>query len=310
MIFHFATISTQSHLYKTFALIDSVLMIEKKVQFHVLIIDCDSFLEIENPNPEHIFFYVSHQIKHEKSTFIFQKYKNQKDKIRWSFKPVFLDFLLQQESIRKVIYVDNDIAFFGEFQFLFQLLEEYDFLLTPHYYSYNPKKNQNWLEANFRVGLFNAGFIGVNQDASTTLNWWVDCCLYRCEKNPMRGLFDDQKYLDLVPIINSKCHIVRHQGCNVADWNADVLKRELLENKVFINRKFPVVFIHFNGTSIQNFLAGNDVLLRPYFDQYVQLLKKQNPYIDLKKEAYSLNFWSKIKLKIWHLLNYRNGTAG
>jgi lipopolysaccharide biosynthesis glycosyltransferase len=146
-------------------------------------------------------------------------------------KPVFMQFLFREKEISKLIYVDNDIAFFGEYGFLFKLLDEHNILLTPHFYERNPEENQNWLEANFRVGLFNAGFVGANNKTISTLEWWAKCCAYRCEKNYMRGLFDDQKYLDMFPVIEPTTKILDHQGCNLAGWNIGICRRTKKQGK-------------------------------------------------------------------------------
>jgi hypothetical protein len=182
---------------------------------------------------------------------------------------------------------------------LFELLKQHSFLLTPHHYARSPYHQQNMLEANFRVGLYNAGFVGANNEAVQTLDWWSSCCLYRCEKNALRGTFDDQKYLDLIPVIDEKVHIVRHLGCNVAEWNEVVLQRTLQNKKVFINEIYPVVFIHFNSTTIRAISKGRDGLLKPYFEDYFQLLKKHNP--QLKKESLfkSPALIDYIKYSIW-----------
>lgn len=266
---HFCTISTVSHLYKTYALADSLLKTGEAC-LHVLITD-------GNPEADHKickFYNAEHIRNFSVADTILRKYHRQKDKLRWSLKPVFMNFLLSENTTEKLIYLDNDIFLYASCDFLFDLLNEHSFLLTPHYYKVSPKKEQNWFEANFRVGLYNAGFAGANKNATETLHWWADCCAYRCEKSSFRGLFDDQKYLDLVPIINPSTHIVRHQGCNVAGWNTDVCKRELINNRVLINGKYPIVFIHFNDTTIREILSGSDKILWGYYRDYIDSLRK------------------------------------
>jgi len=45
-----------------------------------------------------------------------KKYKIYKDKLRWSLKPVFLKYLIENSIADKIIYVDNDIAFFNYYK--------------------------------------------------------------------------------------------------------------------------------------------------------------------------------------------------
>ena len=293
----FCTISTYSHLYKTYALADSIATYDG--QLCVLLADIKKNEIISAPSNT-IFFDLS-DIDDEIGFKIIEKYKQKSDALRWSLKAIFLKKLLS--SFNEVVYVDNDIYFFSNFQFLFDDLKKYDILLTPHHYPSNPLQNQNWFEANYRVGLYNAGFFAANINATDILDWWANCCLYRCEKNYFRGLFDDQKYLDLVPIIHQNTNVLVHKGCNVAEWNTLTSKREYINGEVIINQKFPVVFYHFNNYSL-NEIDKQDPLFIKYFDS----LKTHKPSLILSDLITKESFVSKIKLFIWKILNKWNGT--
>ena len=240
--------------------------------------------------------------KNETANQVFQKYSKNLDRIRWSLKPIMISQLLNNHD--KVIYLDNDTIFFNDPSFLFDELVEHNILLTPHHYPHNPKKNQNWLEANFKVGLYNAGFIGVNRSAKHIMEWWADCCLYRCEKSLIRGLFDDQKYLDLIPVIHPNTKILEHKGCNVAGWNVDVCKRVKQEDgSVLIDNKWLLVFVHFNGFSVRSIIQDKDPLLKPYLDKYVRALQVFRPELELDELWHENTLWDRIKLSAWRLLD-------
>jgi hypothetical protein len=235
---------------------------------------------------------------------IYARYTSNADKLRWSLKPAFMSHLLEDDSVSsdKVIYVDNDIFFYNDYNFLFDLLNDYHFLLTPHYYRNDPRSHQNWFEANFRVGLYNAGFVGANRAALEGLAWWAECCLYRCEKNSFRGLFDDQKYLDLLPVIDEKTHIVRHKGCNVAGWNTEVCKREIVDHVIKINGEYPIIFIHFNDTTIREIVHGTDNILFNYYKMYVESLKRYNHQLKERNLLFNLPVIDKLKYNMWKVL--------
>jgi hypothetical protein len=290
----FCTISTASHLNKCFALAKSLESFGANL--HILLVD-NSTYEEEKPSNTH-FSFIS-ELRSDIAQKIIAKYKTSPDKLRWSLKPVFLLQLL--ESFEKVIYVDNDIHFFSSFDFLFEMLEEASVLLTPHDYLRDPKTKQNWLEANFRVGLFNAGFVGVNRQAANALLWWAEACHYRCEKNYWRGLFDDQKYLDLFPVIDEKCQIIRHPGCNVSAWNNVIRKRHYENGKHLVSGDYPVVFYHFNQFAI-NELAGDD----PIWKDYIQALESVGTEkANLPKKS-QMSLLDRLKLTIWNFLNHIN----
>ena len=295
---HFCTITTASHLYKTYALEESLKNQQADFLLHVLLVDGEPTSSFENCR-----FWTLPDLKDATSaTFIINKYKNFSNKLRWSLKPVFIKYLLEQNISERIIYLDNDLFFYSDYQFLFDLLIEYSFLLTPHHYKSDPQSDQNWFEANFRVGLFNAGFIGASKAAVKTLQWWAKCCEYRCEKNTFRGLFDDQKYLDLVPIIDEKAHIVRHEGCNVAGWNTEACKREIIDYRVMINGKYPIVFIHFNDTTIREIISGKDKILFNYYREYVEVMKKYKEDLREKDLLFHQPLLDKLKYHVWKIL--------
>lgn len=299
---HFCTIITGDHLFKARALFDSLYALDNTVHLHILSIDeCPNFPKQSNLSlyyPKQLF-----QIANAESILL--KYKGRNDKLRWSFKPVFLQFLLQQE-INKVIYMDTDTYFFGAFDFLFELLNQHNTLLSPHHYSRNSTKEQNWFEANFRVGLYNAGFIAVNTNALPLMNWWAGCCLYRCEKNPLRGTFDDQRYLDLLPIMDSNVHILRHLGCNIADWNREEIPRSLSpDGSVLFSGLYSLIFIHFNYTTIRAIVQGREPLLKPHLEQYFQNLLLYKPDLKLESMYGDDKLSDKLKLKIWQFITDR-----
>ena len=290
----FCTISTQSHIYKCFALAKSLYNFGGTLR--ILLVDTYS---CKGDLPSNVSLAYVTELQTDIAQKIIEKYKSNSDKLRWCLKPVLLMHLLQ--AFEKVIYVDNDIHFFNSFEFLFEHLDEASILLTPHDYLRDPKTKQNWLEANFRVGLYNAGFIGVNQQAISTLQWWAEACHYRCEKNYWRGLFDDQKYLDLIPIIDEKCQIIRHPGCNVSEWNNVVRKRHYKKGKHLISGDHPVVFYHFNQFAI-NELAEDD----PIWLDYLQALESAGTHKSCLPKKSPVSTLNRLKLTIWNVLNRIN----
>lgn len=219
-------------------------------------------------------------------------------------KPVFLKQLLG--TAEKVIYVDNDIYFFSDPVSLFDKLDTNQALLTPHFYASDPVKEQNWLEANFRVGLYNAGFFGASKDATALLDWWAKCCLYAIKKSFWRGLFDDQKYLDLLPVIFEKVGLLKHKGCNVAGWNYKnyAVTRH---NKSFFLNGDPLVFIHFAELSMIEFSKSGNPLLDPY-NQYTGALNVHKPgFVFRKNMLNAYHFKAYFYYLKWRLLRLVNG---
>lgn len=192
------------------------------------------------------------------------------DQFRWSMKSVLLLYLLGERKLDKVIFVDPDIAFFSDPSFLFEALDRSMVLLTPHWRCPVPERDP----INFGIlqtsGLYNAGFVGVSRGAEEALNWWAEVCLYRCEVNTSEGLFVDQAYLDLLPVYFEGVDILRHRGCNVANWNLSENRRETSDDGMILVGGDPLVFVHFTGSTIRGILSGEDPELQPCLDRWIE----------------------------------------
>lgn len=279
-MFSFCTISTSSHLFKAFALANSIAPFNGFL--NILVIDKMNDLV---KKPENINIFTLSDLNDSIGDQIIEKYKNNHDKLRWALKPVFLKHLLNETNA--LIYVDNDIFFYNDFSFLFHELTTNNILLTPHFYKSSPHEDQNWLEANFRVGLYNAGFVGVNQQAILALNWWANCCLYNVKKDFWRGLFDDQKYLDLFPILFDKVKIIKDKGCNLAGWNYlnYHLKRDS-NDSLIVDKTNKIIFIHFAESSLVDF-SKSDHLLNKEYKVYEKNLLNHHALFSYKRSIFN-----------------------
>lgn len=219
------------------------------------------------------------------NTLLFLEIKNKyaaahPDHFRWALKPLLIGYLLEK-GYTKVIYADPDLYFVGAFDFLFDLLNTNAVLLTPHWADLDITGNPDSVLSVMKGGIFNAGFFGAAPSGLPAVECWAELCHYKIEKKPGLGLYDDQKYLDLLPAQFDGIHMLKHRGCNLAAWNIQSCRRELINGRLLINKSFEPVFIHFTRDTIINILNRNDALLKPYLDDYMQEL--QNNGYDLMK---------------------------
>ena len=182
---------------------------------------------------------------------------------------------LIKKTCDQVFYIDPDICFFSSFEFFAQYLEFYSILLTPHWRCSNPYIDPSNFAILQTSGLFNAGFIGVSKNGIPAMEWWSKVCLYKCIKDSRRGLFVDQSYLDLIPIYFDNVKILKHKGCNIANWNQVECKRTINEKgEVLINNSWIIVFIHFTKSTIRGIKNGQDSLLKKHLEQYEAMIQK------------------------------------
>ena len=107
-------------------------------------------------------------------------------------------------------------------------------------------------------------------------------CEYACEKDREKGLFDDQIYLNILPVYFENVGIIRHRGCNVANWNQVECRRTIQnDGTVLINGLYPVIFIHFTASTIKGILNGSDSALISYLKIYAKAIKAQSLNIDI-----------------------------
>lgn len=289
---HFCTIATVSHLPFARVLLASLQRQQPGCFFHVLVVDG----EVPSGEGDIRFYSLKEMDGIYLAQDIIAKYGQSPDNLRWALKPVFLLFLLQQ--VQSLIYLDNDIFFVGPYTFLFTELAGRSVLLTPHWSPFHPLPHVSEFEVSLQIGLFNAGFIGVTQRAAQSLRWWADVCLFKMERSTQDGYFVDQRYLDLLPLLDGGAGILRHPGCNLGSWNIHQNKRTKTAGAVKINGVYDPVFIHFNLATIQQIENGNDCQLTDFLVAYKKTFTALGYDFDAVKPGYVNNRANRVlKLK-------------
>jgi lipopolysaccharide biosynthesis glycosyltransferase len=199
-----------------------------------------------------------------------------------SVKPFYIEYLFDRfQEVNKLYYIDPDIYFYESLDELDGLLEKHDIVLTPHLTVAPATVTTDELVA-MRHGHFNLGFLGLRRSGNSVefVTWWQERLKNHCVIDKGRGLFVDQKWVNLAPLYFNGIYNFKHQGYNMAWWNTS--ERELLESegKYFVNTKDQqLVFFHFSGYkpgSTTHFgRVGNDEYsfdsrpdLRKLFDSY------------------------------------------
>jgi hypothetical protein len=297
----FCTIITSDHLPFALTLYDSISKHNADLYLHILIID-DSVDPTLADNKNIQVVYLDTLKKYGLADFLYKKYALIDDNhLRWSLKPVFASWLLES-GYQKVIYVDPDIYFFENYNFLFDYLDHSPLALTPHWYTPWPLENPDAFKELLTTGVFNAGFIACNEGALPMLRWWAEACHFKMGHDKEYFVHDDQKYLDYLPLLFKKVMIIDHKGCNLMAGNYEECKREEVNGRVVINGVYPIIFLHFNAPLVKQILMGFDPLLEPYYKQYKAAFEKhgvplENFQDDLRSFLRPSNF-QKIKWKL------------
>lgn len=199
----------------------------------------------------------------------------------------YLQYLAGQGH-EKIMYIDPDIAIFNPLTPLEEWLDEYGILLAPHLLDYtdNPQSIQdNEIMGTLRHGTFNLGFLAVNsalEDGRRFTDWWAARLKNYCYADYERGLFTDQKWVDLAPSFFEDYLIIRDPGYDVASWNLDCRALSFNEEGVLlVNGKHPLRFYHFTGydsgagmnviTSLTS--GGVNPIVNELWDWYIRQLE-------------------------------------
>lgn len=160
-------------------------------------------------------------------------------------KPRFMIHLTERyPDADKFVYLDPDVRVYGEFVELRELLDEHSIVLAPHLLR---PGNIDMEISSLAHGSYNLGFLAISRSENSRrfLQWWADRLFLFCYDDKARGIFTDQKWIDLVPSFFD-CHILKHHGYDFATWS--LLGSDLREvDGEYVVNGDRLRFIHFSG---------------------------------------------------------------
>ena len=167
-------------------------------------------------------------------------------------KPFFLERLFRRDDIATLCYFDPDIYFYAPVDELFALLERHPIVLTPHLLDFVEDDALPDELHILQCGAYNLGFLGLARHAGLDrfLQWWQRKLRKSGGIHLERGLFVDQRWMDLAPGLFSGVHVHRDPGCNVAYWNINHRRVTRPNSTLMVNDLVPLRFFHFSGFSV------------------------------------------------------------
>jgi hypothetical protein len=158
--------------------------------------------------------------------------------------------LFRRRTYQTLLYIDPDIYIFRPLTHVYEALESASIVLTPHmrrpFYDAAMPSDTAILQS----GTYNLGFIGLKNGptARELLDWWMTKLHTDCIVDIPRGLFVDQKWIDLVPGFFPDHKILYEPGYNAAYWNLH--ERPITQvNGDWLADGQPLHFFHFSGYS-------------------------------------------------------------
>lgn len=161
----------------------------------------------------------------------------------WVFATLFA------RGYERVIYFDPDIKLYGAVAPILDRLAAAQIVLTPHLTGRLDDGRKPTELQILQSGSYNLGFIALARTDETRrfVDWWQGKLERDCVVDIPRGLFTDQKWIDLVPGMYSGVAIERDAGWNVAYWNLN--HRHVTRDADGVTRVDgrPLLFFHFSG---------------------------------------------------------------
>lgn len=176
-----------------------------------------------------------------------------------AIKPLCFKWLIEHTKYEKMIYFDPDIYVFNSLNYIFDKLDIYDVVLTPHILQIEKQFSGDIQEKGILYsGIYNLGFIAlkVGAVANQIISWWGQRLEKYCTANSLDSYFYDQRWIDFLPAFfgNDSIFISRNFGMNVAPWN--FYEREVvMKNKdIYVKNRIindgtcdNLLFVHYSG---------------------------------------------------------------
>lgn len=227
-----------------------------------------------------------------------------------SVKAHFFQYLFKRFPDEDVfVYLDPDCYVYSDFLELKELLKTRPILLCPHLLK---PGNIDMELSSTAHGVYNLGFLAVNHSAEAErfINWWAERLYLFCYDDIQRGIFTDQKWVDLAPCFFD-VEILKHHGYDFAPWsllNCNITK----ENGSYFIEGNPLRFIHFSGYGasaqkcMKDWLPDGEHLFRELYAVYSKL-HDQNNNDNISKTPWSYaNYYSGEKIDDTLRTKYRN----
>lgn len=212
--------------------------------------------------------------------------KTNRTKIEYYFtlSPCLPLYLIKHFNLPHICTLDADILFLSSVQPIFDQLEKYSIIITPHKFSDAIISSEKYGKYNVSFQVFKhdeTGLACLNKWRQQCIDW---CCDYYDEANDR---FADQKYLDAWPALyQDKLLVLNDSVSGLAAWNLN--KYDIQKSgSSFTSNKQEIIFYHFHNFKIlgKNWAAhGFDKykvkpgkVIHQLYLYYWNLLEKCNP---------------------------------
>ena len=231
--------------------------------------------------------------------------------------PWMLHVLENERDAEWVTYLDSDLFFFASPDPIYDEMRGGAFGIIPHRFTRRLAEQR-------RFGIYNVGWVSARrcEEGIAALRWWRERCIEWCFDRVEGFRFADQRYLDRLPELFEKVHVIGHLGANLAPWNLEDLHVEWRDGSVRIEDRYRLLFFHFYGVRRRgrHYFNGHRVYRAPFtdvmrhhiYEPYISVLYKSEtlvaPY--LKGESIETIHRTSVATPKDRLMNVLRSTRG
>ena len=207
-------------------------------------------------------------------------------------KPFAFRKIFRETRASAVIYMDPDTVLYSPMDEVYEFLKHHPIVVTPHV-SIPATREDDLLDGELlgclRHGVFNLGYLAIADygEGLNFLDWWEARCLKYCYDDAARGLFTDQRWIDLAPCFFETLKILRLPTYNVATWN--LYYREIgrdSSGRITVNGDHPLRFFHFSGFDI----GTHELMLKRHAPSNSVLREMTSWYVEKQRQYGQLRF--------------------
>jgi hypothetical protein len=166
-----------------------------------------------------------------------------------------LERLIAEDAPDLVLYLDPDVVVYNPLGPIDGYLGEASIGLVPHILK--PEETDLGVELTeisvAAHGVYNLGHLILRPDdrGRRFARWWTERLDRYCFDDPARGLFTDQRWVDLAPALFDGVKILKQPNLDVASWNLagrTVAQERAGDPGSFTVDGHPLITYHFSGT--------------------------------------------------------------
>lgn len=241
---HFTTYFDKNYLSRGLTLYDSLKEHCPKFELYILCLDEFTFKYFQNNSsyPEIKSLSLSEL---EETDYELKRSKITRSNIEYYFtlSPCLPLYILKKYNLSHICTLDADVLFLDSPKRLFNYLDEYSIIITPHKFSEEIKELIEYGIYNVSFQIFKNDEIGIK-----CLQYWRTQCIDWCgdEFDKKNNRFADQKYLDNWPeLYPFKLKVLDDNVSGIAPWNLNNYKITERDNKFYSNNE-RMIFYHFH----------------------------------------------------------------